>query len=213
MWFFSWFCCGKATGKVCPFSPGKPTKGCLNSLRVTDRIYACNGSCILETRKTVLLLLIWTYCRYSFMTETKSSRLPSPWSPQEYHCWKQFSGKWISKDYDAKLSRIVGNSSHLATCIWFCRNDVAFNFKPKSSIMQGLQKEQSQHEAFVVCRSLEVVSMKIFVSYGWRSNAKLEGAWFVNVLFLRMFMMVVYHFSICKVICKRLQKVWNNLFL
>lgn len=126
----------KATGKVCPFSPGKPTKGCLNSLRVTDRIYACNGSCVLETRKTVLLLLIWTYCRYSFMTETKSSRLPSPWSPQEYHCWKQFSGKWISKDYDAKLSRIVGNSCHLATCIWFCRNDVAFNFKPKSSIMQ-----------------------------------------------------------------------------
>jgi hypothetical protein len=115
------------------------------------------------------------------MTETKSSRLPSPWSPQEYHCWKQFSGKWISKDYDPKLSRIVENSSHLATCIWFCRNDVAFNFKAKSSsimqvFFQGLQKEQSQHEVFVVCRSLEVVSMKIFASYGRRSNAKLEGA-------------------------------------
>jgi hypothetical protein len=37
-----------------------------------------------------------------------------------------------------------------------------------------LQKDQPQHEVLTLCRSLEVVTMEIFASHGWRSNARLE---------------------------------------
>jgi hypothetical protein len=57
-----------------------------------------------------------------------------------------------------------------------------------------------------VCRSLEVVAIKIFASHGWRSNAKLEGARFVDVLFPKMFTIDDCLFSICKAVCKKLQK-------
>jgi hypothetical protein len=63
--------------------------------------------------------------------------------------------------------------------IWLYQNDVVFNHKPISSIMQIifrgtywlrfwrlLQKEESHQQVLNVCQSLEVVVKEIFISHG-----------------------------------------------
>ena len=98
-------------------------------------------------------------------------------------------GSWASNCGLVYKKLLFTGISALFWSIWLTRNEVAFNKKPTSSIVQVifrgthwfrfwrlLQKEEVHQQILDVCQALEVVAMEVFVNHGWRSNARLECA-------------------------------------
>jgi hypothetical protein len=94
---------------------------------------------------------------------------------------------WASNSDMGLKKLLLTRISALFWSIWLTRNEVAFNHKPISSIVQVifrgtdwfrywrfLQKKETHQQIINVCQPLEVVAMEFFANYGWRTNARLE---------------------------------------
>jgi hypothetical protein len=97
-------------------------------------------------------------------------------------------GDWESNKGCMHKKLLLSGVAALFWSIWLCRNDVVFNHNHIPSIIQVifrgthwfrfwrlLQKEETQQQIHVVCQSLEVVAMEVFVSHGWRSNTRIDA--------------------------------------
>ena len=114
----------KATGKMYPFFQESQQR-CLNSLTVTDRIYASNGSCnffqvlgIKHLECAKLFFYYWYERTVDILSWLKQNLTDHHGVLKNTIVLEHNTppGKWISKHYGAKLSGIVGKHAHLPTC-------------------------------------------------------------------------------------------------
>jgi hypothetical protein len=95
---------------------------------------------------------------------------------------------WESNKCCMHKKLLLSGVAALFLLIWLCHNDVVFNHNHILSIIQVifkgthwfrfwrlLQKEETQQQILVVCQSLEVVAMEVFVSHVWRSNTRIDA--------------------------------------
>jgi hypothetical protein len=103
------------------------------------------------------------------------------------HNIKHTFGAWIHNINSSKRQLLFAGIGAMLWGVWLSRNDVVFNKSPILSSMQVIyrgthwartwslfQKEEDRHLLLSACRSIEILTMEIFVKHVWRFSNRLS---------------------------------------